>query len=247
MTRHQTLRGWRAELAPGRVFELKRKTYWGNPVCVLITRIPDRWSSHPMCVQVNDRGCVEEASYDRARFYVGALCLDDFKSPLVVRRRPDLERFDARDLALIDYGIPLDFRGRWLKHRYGGMSLPSIPGVQWTIFWTHANDWPTWDVRPEIDSLLAGDWHFTTSSHDPRAHLQRVTAWATAKEDPEVLRAIRKTLGRLVPLEVCAVAVKARDIGDHWEIRPDGNGGPAISTRWREAISKKTGDRSWTG
>ncbi|WP_046869005.1 hypothetical protein, partial [Microvirga massiliensis] len=146
MTRPQTLRGWRAELAPGRVFELKRKTYRGNPVCVLITHIPDRWSHRPMCVQVNDRGCVEEGMRDRARSYVEALRFSDFKSPLVVRRRPDLERFDARDLALIDYGILLDFRGRWLKHGYGGRLLPSIPGVQWTIFWTRADDWPTWGV-----------------------------------------------------------------------------------------------------
>ncbi|WP_046869004.1 hypothetical protein, partial [Microvirga massiliensis] len=100
-------------------------------------------------------------------------------------------------------------------------------------------------VRPELDALLTGDWHFTASSHHPQAHLHRVTAWATAKEDPEVLRAIRRTLGRLVPLEVCTVAVKARDIGDNWEIRPDGNGAPTVSTCWRSVISKKTGDHSW--
>ncbi|WP_204268490.1 hypothetical protein, partial [Escherichia coli] len=70
------------------------------------------------------------------RFNSFALRPDDFSASLVQRRRPDLERFDKADLAMIRYGIPLQFSGRMLRREYP-TSPPMVAGVTWTTFWTY--------------------------------------------------------------------------------------------------------------
>lgn len=237
-------RGWRAQLAPGRVFQLKRKTYHGNPVCVLITDIPDRWSPCPMCIEVNAKGCVFPGSWDRARAYVGNLRPADFTGRLVAARRRDLERFDAKDLELIRYGCPMDFTGRLDKHGYPG-NLPGIPGIEWTVFWARHNSIFATLLPREEQALFHGAWHFT-SSCDAGWPRQRVKAWVTAETDRRKLRAIRHALGQRLPIQTGTVRVVARDMGPHYLIVPDGDGGPAVSTNWSAQISKRTGERLWS-
>lgn len=243
MSEARPLRGWRAQLAPGRVFQLKRKTYRGAPVCVLITDNPDRWSPYPMCIEVNAKGCVFPGSQDRARAYVGNLRTSDFTGRLVAARRRDLERFDGKDLELIRYGCPMDFTGRLDKYEYPG-TLPSIPGVEWTVFWARYDSVFSTFLPLEVKALFHGAWHFTAAT-DGGYPKRRVKAWATAETDRRKLRAIRHALGRLLPINVGLVRIVARDMGDHYLIVPDGDAGPAISTNWSERMSKSTGERSW--
>lgn len=236
-------RGWRAQLAPGRVFQLKRKTYRGNSVCVLITDVPERWTNYPMCIEVNKNGCVFPGYGDRARSYVGALRPSDFTGRLIVRRRRDLERFDAMDIAMIQHGCPMDFTGRLDRYEWPG-TIPSIPGVQWTVFWTRYDSVVSTILPREVKALFYGAWHFTASCEEgyPR---RRFKAWATAETDWRKLRTIQHALSRIFPVERGAVRVVARDMGDHYLIVPDGEAGPAISTRWTSAISKATAVETW--
>lgn len=236
-------RGWRAQLAPGRVFQLKRKTYRGNPVCVLITAVPDRWTSDPMCIQVDEYGCVRKDLRNRARFYEGNLRPGNFTGKLVACRRPELERFDAKDIELIRYGCPMDFHGRLDKYEWPG-TLPSIPGIEWTVFWMwHESIFSTF-LPDEVAALFHGAWHFTASCDD--IYPRRVKAWATAETDQRKLNEIHRALGQLLPIHRGTIRVVARDLGDHYLIAPDGEAGPAISTRWCSTISKKTGDGGWS-
>lgn len=238
------LRGWRAQLAPGRVFQLKRKTYRGNPVCVLITATPDGWDPYPMCVQVDEHGCVFDGSWNRARTYVGNLRTGDFTGQIIACRRPDLERFDARDIELIRYGCPMDFTGRLDKYEWPGI-LPSIPGIEWTVFWMWYESIFSTFLPGEVMALFRGAWHFT-ASRDEGYPPRHVKAWVSAETDPRKLNEIHRALGRLFSIHRGTVRVVARDMGDHYMIAPDGDGGPAISMRWSESISKKTGDHGWS-
>lgn len=197
-----------------------------------------------MCIQVDERGCVSRGSWNRARSYEGNLRAKDFTGGLVACRRPELERFDAKDIELIRYGCPMDFTGRLDKYEYPGI-LPSIPGIEWTVFWTWYESIFSTFLPDEVMALFHGAWHFTAGRDEgyPRRY---VKAWVTAETDPRKLREIHHALGQLLPIHRDTVRIVARDIGDRYLIAPEGEAGPAISTRWINAISKKTGDRDWS-
>lgn len=241
---NRSARSWRDQLAPGRVFQLKRKTYRGNPVCVLITDAPDRWARYPMCVEVNQNGCVTRMSPDRARLYVGGLRHEDFTARLVTARRHDLEQFDAMDLSMIRYGCPMYFTGQLDKHEWES-AFPSIPGVEWTVFWTHYDNLFSTFLPHDVKALFHGAWHFTASK-DTRYPQVRVRAWATAETDRSKLREIHRALARILPIQTGTTRVVARDMGDHYVIAPIGNAGPAISNRWLNRISKTNGSETFT-
>lgn len=223
--RLRTPRGWRAQIVPGRVFELRRKTYQGNPVCVLC--LTDSREAFGRCfAEINSRGCVEFPDRDRARFYVGALSPQRFNGGLVRRRRPDLERFDADDIALIKYGIGLRFGGAMLGSHHGSRILPEIGLKSWTTFWV-----PDWyaglstETRG-LDRLLHGDWHCSCYSD------RRRKGWATAKTCPAALRAIENELRRVYGhVERASFSWETQALDDGRLLaRPFGTPGPVFST-----------------
>lgn len=218
-------RGWRAQLAPGRVFELKRTTYRGNPVCVLC--LTDNRQNFGRCfAEVNSLGCVEYRDPDRARFYAGGLWPSRFDSRLVRRRRPDLERFDAADIELIKYGIGLRFGGAMLGSPHGRRILPEIGRKTWTTFWV-----PDWYAglsteTHALNRLLHGDWHCFCFGDGRRK------GWATAKTSPVVLRAIENELRRIYgSVERAGVSWGTEALDDGRLLtRPIGTPGPVFST-----------------
>jgi hypothetical protein len=94
----------------------------------------------------------------------------------LVRRREDLERFTEEDLALIRYGIAVDFDGR--LHSYPDVDHPpDVVPATWTVFTVPAfavTDRSRWSTRyfdglDKLNPLLGGAWHFT--DHGGSAHL----------------------------------------------------------------------------
>jgi hypothetical protein len=237
------VRSWRAEYAPGRVFELKRKTYKGPPVCALAIQKADR----ELCfnttdfVQVDEHGCTE-GTYGRAqsRFWVGSISASRMTGSLIARRRPDLERFDAEDLALIRYGQRLDFGGRF-KTSLTKDSIPPIPGKVWTVFWTKDDrrlSWLSYAER-ELAALLRGHWHIYSRcggdwTFGRDSHL---AAWATVDTDPVRLRRIEWHLRQHLPhLEVQRIEMVAIPDGDRMVVRAHGQPCPAIRSRGTTTI-----------
>lgn len=229
---------WKDEIAVGRVFEIKRKTFQSEQVCVLIVR-PRRGNYNPnMCVQVDRTGVVKGTgeSWNRARS--GVYTLDERSLPgLIIRRRADLERFDERDLDLIRYGQTVDYTGR-IGTAYGD-GLPGVGPATWTIFWTKGYNFGLpllREARRELKELFSGEWHF--ESHrggDWRYGRDSVMhAWGTAKTDRRVLRRIEAILANgYSHLERCTVTVADRMIGGARVTYPIGDPGPAVAdTGW---------------
>jgi len=237
-------RGWRAQIAAGRVFELKRKTYRGKPVCVLITSTAERRWGHPMCIQVNEQGCFLPGDPGRARTWPGSLRLPDFTGKLVSRRRPELERFDAKDIEMIEYGLPMDFKGRLGRDKWINL-LPAFPGVEWSIFWAPYDPVGSALLPPEVQAAFHGAWHLT-SHYDGGYPRRRFKAWATAETDTRKLRAIHRVLAQVLPIQRGRVRIVARDMGEKFLIVPDGDGGPVFSCRWSSTISKRDGSRGFS-
>jgi len=241
---------WKREYAIGRVFELKRKTYKGAAVCVIVTRdSADTWHRESIAHQIDERGIVELSSPNRARSSLRALRREDFTSRLIARRRPELERFDQRDIDLINYGIGLNFSGRFQVRPYGTRSLPNVPGLVWTVFWARHDSVRSY--HRSIGAALSGAWHFTSSKDGPHNPWRdKVSAWATVHQERHRLQEIERALLLKYPVvHRSVINVAARDEGDFYQIRPIGDECPAIDNRWSATISKTdpsvSGWRTW--
>ena len=242
MTRQTTPRGWRAQYAPGRVFELKRKTYDGAPICVLAIAPspggrPETWpGGGRYFVQVDARGCTE-GPYARARsrFYAGALHPARMSGALIRRRRPDLERFDADDLALIRYGMMIEFGGK-IRTCITQAALPQIPGKRWTVFWTKACpwSWTTSEAGRVLNQMLQGHWHLHShcGGNWTFGRDSCLDGWATTDTDPARLRRIEAHLRRHLPhLEVQVIEMTATAYDDRTVIAAHGLPCPALAAR----------------
>ncbi len=242
---HTRPRRWRDEYAPGRVFELRRKTYDGRPICALAIQNaqPGSYGSATHFVQVDERGCTE-GPYPRAqsRFWVGGIHRNRMTSALIARRRPDLERFDDDDLELIRYGHKLEFGGRI---RTDGVKthIPHLAGKTWTIFWTK-ND-QTFNFRgahvAELEALLHGHWHMQSRCGGDWTFGRdsRLNGWATVDTDPARLRRIERHLRRhLTHLEVQTIAMVAFREGDLRVIRAHGRPCPVVWSGGTSFVSK---------
>ncbi len=215
------------------MFELKRKTYRGQPVCVLGIRPDDNSWNETHFVQVDERGCCE-GPYARSttRFAVHALHPRDLTTRLVAGRRQDLERFDGDDLALIRYGCHIEFGGR-IRTCITRAHLPPMPGRRWTVFWTKAKPfaWEMSGAERTLQALLQGHWHL--NSHcggDWRfGRDSRLEGWATTDTDPGRLRRIEAHLRHHLPhLEVQVIEMAATDYGDRVEIKARGLPCPVV-------------------
>ncbi len=177
---------WRSQLVEGRVFELRSKSkQYPAPCALVIDDKASSWNTR-LFVAVDQFGVIGDGLYARRhnpKIYVNGLRREQFNSSRVLRRRRDLERFDADDLALIRYGLALDFTGR-IHGSYSDMSIPTAVPAEWTVFWVPA--WQEGDSRwigdlgnSELDRLLCGAWYF--ESHGGSRHLgyRFGRAWAT--------------------------------------------------------------------
>ena len=216
---------WLSQAIPGRVFELSRKTYAGTNVLALVTKDPKGPGACPwrgnFLVEVNSSGCVADGARGRARRPVEMIRSNQFGSALVVRRRPELERFDAGDIRLIAYGIKLAYGGRIIERRYGDFIAPAIPGVTWTAFWRQGD--PIFLADDASDRMrameaLRGAWHQEASSDCEGARRMRCQGFITAQDDPRKLAEIRSALKRLGMTMEASVRVAARDEGTHYSI-----------------------------
>jgi len=236
-------RSWKSQIAEGRVFELRSKSKrYPAPCALVINDKGNGWGSR-IFESVDRFGVVGDGLYTRRHnpdIYVGGIRREQFNSSRVLRRRRDLERFDADDLALIRYGLSLDFTGR-IRGTHSDMSIPTVVPADWTTFWLAAweqDDFRHYDLewmhgQPELQRLLHGAWHF--ESHGGCRHLgyKFGVAWATRHSGTR-LNQIRKYLrsrwgSRLVeqPVKV-ARWTDGQNIYTE-EVRRDC---PALGSRW---------------
>jgi hypothetical protein len=166
---------WKSQLAVGRVFELRSKSKRYSAPCALVINADEANYNHPQVAEVDRRGVGGPDFYWRPanpNIYVDGLRGKEL-TKRIVRRRRDLERFDADDLALIRYGLGLDFSG-CIRHRYSDTTIPTVIPAEWTVFWHPAfesDDMRIYEVwhHPDLLKLLSGAWHF--NSHGGARHL----------------------------------------------------------------------------
>jgi hypothetical protein len=246
---------WQDEIAVGRVFELRSQSKRYAPPLVLIIKDedPPHWNDGIVAdLDVTGRTAARYLGmYHRRgnpRISTAFMKRGDFNSKRIARRRPELERFDANDIAAIRYGLSVTVGGRLESGCYDMDYVPTIvPGMTWTIFWTRDHD--TWDFpfRDELAELLNGAWHFKRSSL-PNWKWLWARAWATAHNDCRRLRAIEHFLRhRYSDLERQSVTVARwhdwQALWTHtWTI---GNPGPAIGASWSH-LKTPTGSISYT-
>jgi hypothetical protein len=173
-------------LAEGRVFELRSQSKRYPAPCALV--IDDRtsgWGAR-IFASVDSYGVVGHGCYTRRHnpdIYVEGLRREQFNSSRIRCRRRDLERFDADDLALIRYGLALDFSG-CIRGNYSDMSIPAVVPAEWTVFWLAAWDkgdyrWLDFDHRAELRHLLYGAWHFESNGGARHLGYKFGCLWAT--------------------------------------------------------------------
>lgn len=209
-------RSWVSQLAAGRVFELRSKSKRYPAPCALV--IDDKatgWGSSRLFTSVDRHGVVGDGPYCRSHnpdIYVAGIRREQFTSARVLRRRPDLERFDADDLALIRYGLALDFSGR-IRGHYSDMNIPSAVPAEWTVFWLAAwSDgdyrWLDMETREELERLLRGAWHFENYGGARRLGYKYGRAWATRHQGVrlnQIRQFLRSRLGGLIEQQVKVV------------------------------------------
>ena len=179
---------WKSQIADGRVFQMRSTSKTKAPPCVLVVNALAGYSE-TFVREVDDRGVVDYDSRGRhpsCRVY--GLRLRNFNSSRIARRREDLERFDAEDLALIRYGYALDFDG-CISGREP--SIPLACPAEWTVFWLAAyGDGEFLYPRNERRDVMAGAWWFSRhGGHHPGYKYGHCWATRHAGEKLEAVRA----------------------------------------------------------
>ncbi len=177
---------WRSQLVKGRVFELRSRSKQYPAPCALVIDDKASGSNSRVFEAVDQFGVIGDGLYTRRhnpKIYVNGLRREQFNSSRVLRRRRDLERFDTDDLALIRYGLALDFTGR-IRRSYSDMRIPTAVPAEWTVFWVPA--WQEGDSRwidhlgnSELDRLLRGAWYLEGHGGSRNCGYRFGRAWAT--------------------------------------------------------------------
>jgi hypothetical protein len=195
----ETTRGWKSQLANGRVFELRSKSTRYPPTCGLVINAAAKYADGFMR-PIDEYGTTGRSLYSRRHnpnIYVEGLRPEQFTSKRIARRRPDLEKFDADDLALIHYGYDLDFDGR-MSSSSGAIPL-TIP-AEWTVFWTPAytEGFPYPHPNDRERKALGGAWHF--ENHGGPRHLgYKYGHMHATRHAGKRLDRVRKVLLRYLP------------------------------------------------
>lgn len=191
---------WKSQLANGRVFELRSQSKTKPAPCVLVVREAAGYGER-FSVQVDEWGVVDYSSrghHPDVRVY--PLRPDRFNSRTIARRRPDLEKFDEDDLALIRYGYALDFDGRINRATPG---CPLTRPAEWTVFWFPAYGpeefrYPAFKQRDRERKLFGGAWHFESHGGPKDLGYNYGHVWATRHTGTR-LDKIRRFLKRQFP------------------------------------------------
>lgn len=167
------MRSWRSQIANGRVFELRSTSKRYPAPCGLIINEGASWRGERFMAGIDEAGVIGHGLYTRPHnpnIYVEGIGVDQFTGKCIVRRRPDLERFDADDLALIRWGCALDFNGR-IHGSNHDTSIPLTCPAEWTVFWTqpYTEGFPYLTPTEKERKVLYGAWHF--SNHGGPRHL----------------------------------------------------------------------------
>jgi hypothetical protein len=225
---------WGDQFVAGRVFELRNTSKRLVAPCILILD-PGADYRGRSAIEINENGVYDVGYRPSNVRWVDCYSWrrEDMTPRKIARRRRDLERYDARDIELILYGLRLEFGGRV----WGGQTrahIPCFPG-RWSIFWTKS---AAWGFGPEsrarerelrellggawwIESWCGGDWRF---GRDSRLH-----GWATLHESPSRLRAIEHLLRTMhVHLDRCEVEIVTVREGDREITFGRGHVGPAF-------------------
>jgi hypothetical protein len=194
---------WKSQLADGRVFELRSKSKSYPPPCGLVINAAAKYAgSFSFMRLIDEYGTTGRNSYSRRSnpdIYVDGIRPDQFTSQRIARRRPDLEKFDADDLALIRWGYDLDFDG--CISGYGRTSIPFTRPSEWTVFWTppEAPDEFCYPLLTDLErQLLAGAWYF--ENHGGSLHLgYRYGHMYATRHTGKRLDRVRKMVLRYLP------------------------------------------------
>ena len=195
---------WKSQLADGRVFELRSKSTKYPPPCALVLNAAAKYAGGTFLRLMDGFGTIGRGLYSRRHnpdIYVEGIRPDQFNSRRIARRRPDLERFNANDLALIRYGYDLDFDGRISGSSvYTSIPLTLAP-AEWTVFWTPPEApgefaYPHPNEREQ--KALGGAWHF--QNHGGHRHLgyKYGHMHATLHTGKRLAR-VRKIMARYLP------------------------------------------------
>jgi hypothetical protein len=150
---------------------------------------------------IDEWGTTGRALYSRRHnpdIYVEGIRPDQFTGKRIARRRTDLEKFDADDLALIRYGYDLDFDGRISSH--GGAHIPLTRPAEWTVFWVpaYAEGFPYPHPNYRERKALGGAWHF--DNHGGPRHLgYKYGHMHATRHTGERLARVKKILLRDLP------------------------------------------------
>ena len=196
-------KSWKNEYALGRVFELRSSAKDRDAPCVLIVKEQDgMWPENHTGCQIDELG-TRKHPYDARDSRRAARALSDhyrwnksmMTSKRIARRRPDLEKFNETDLALIQYGYSLLFT-RYMPGNWRWRLLPVIEGLSWTIFET--GDWyqrlhGNADDYKAAMSILHGDYHLQSAGRD------KAEGWATAVDDETRLAEFEQRMKAIMP------------------------------------------------
>ncbi|SRR5216684_513985 len=242
---------WRSQLAAGRVFELRSKSTRYPAPCALVLDTDHTKYGRAQVIEVDRRGVRGNDYYWRPAnpgIYVNGLRGKNF-TKRIRRRRQDLERFDADDLALIKEGFSLAFNG-CISGSYSDMHIPMVAPSAWTVFWLRAfdsDDFRIYDFwhHKMLLSLLSGAWHF--NSHGGSRHLgyKFGHAWATRHVGSrlrDIREFMRSHIGGIIEQEV--KVVRWAEGGNVYteEIRRDC---PALGSRWCHIQTPQGTHRIW--
>jgi hypothetical protein len=170
---------------------------------------------------IDNHGTTGRGLYSRRHnpnIYVEGIRADQFNSKRIARRRPDLEKFDTDDLALIRYGYDLDFDGRMSS--YGDTSIPLTVPVEWTVFWAPAytEGFPYPHPNGRERKVLGGAWHF--DNHGGPRHLgYRFGHMHATRHTGERLACVKKILLRYLPDLIETQVHVVRSIDAHRQSR----------------------------
>jgi hypothetical protein len=178
----QIARGWKSQIANGRVFELRSRSKTKPAPCALIVDATAGYGGR-FAVEIDENGIVD---YDSRGHHQDVRIYDlhrHFDGSQIARRREDLERFNEDDMALIRYGRALDFDGRIADRHNPHIPLTKVP-AEWTVLWfpAYGKDeyrYPDFKRRNQEHKLFAGSWHF--DCYGGAAHLgyKYGHAWGT--------------------------------------------------------------------
>jgi hypothetical protein len=238
---------WRSQIANGRVFELRSKSKKYPAPCALVIDEDANGRSSRVFAAVDQYGVIGNwwpARRHNPNITVDWLLPEKFNNSRVLRRRRDLERFDADDLALIRYGLALDFSG-CIHGSSNNTRVPTVIPADWTLFWVApwADDDFRWiDVDPELTRLLHGAWHF--QNRGGRRSLGYKFGWAcgtrhTGERLIHIRRFLRKRHGTALIEQPVKIArwTDGQNVYTE-EIRRDC---PALEFRWL-MVQRANGD-----